>query len=318
MRNAFAEEITALAQTDERIVLLAGDIGNRLFDRFKEACPNRFYNCGIAEANMIGLAAGLAMAGFRPVCYTIAPFLTYRCVEQIRVDLCYHHVPVILVGTGSGLAYASLGATHHSCEEMGMLRLLPHLNVVAPADSQEVRGALRASLQDPNPTYIRIGKKGEPVVHPSVPAFTLGKAIPMRGGHGQGESDEVALLSTGVMLPTALALADWLKARDIHASVHSFHTVKPLDENTLHRAFSTASVVATLEEHSVLGGLGGSLAEWKADRPELPARLLRFGTADEFLHKTCDTEEANAHFGLTPEALGPRIQQALAASLNVT
>ena len=128
MRNAFAKQITRLAQQDERVVLLSGDIGNRLFDDFKAKCPGRFFNCGVAEANMIGMAAGMAMSGLRPFCYTITPFITYRCMEQIRVDVCYHDVPVVIVGTGAGLAYASLGATHHSCEEMGMLRLLPGLS----------------------------------------------------------------------------------------------------------------------------------------------------------------------------------------------
>src|ERR1051325_6833225 len=145
MRNAFSKGITALAATDPRVVLLSGDIGNRLFDDFKAACPGRFYNCGVAEANMIGVAAGLAMSGFRPVCYTITPFITYRCLEQIRIDVCYHEAPVTIVGTGSGLSYASLGATHHSCEEMGMLRLLPGMIVLAPADEIEVRGAVGAA-----------------------------------------------------------------------------------------------------------------------------------------------------------------------------
>src|SRR5438552_5228383 len=159
MRNAFADEVTKLAQGDSRLVLLSGDIGNRLFDKFKAHCPSRFYNCGVAEANMVGVAAGMAMSGLRPVCYTITPFITYRCMEQIRIDVCYHHVPVVIVGTGSGLSYASLGSTHHSCEEMGMLRLLPGLSVVAPADEVEVRGALEAALASKDPCYIRIGKK---------------------------------------------------------------------------------------------------------------------------------------------------------------
>ena len=191
MRNAFAKQITALAQEDSRIVLLVGDIGNRLFDDFKANCPNRFYNCGVAEANMIGVAAGLAMSGLRPVCYTITPFITYRCMEQIRVDVCYHHVPVLLVGTGSGLSYASLGATHHSCEEMGMLRLLPGLTILAPADEMEVRSAVKAAVRHSGPVYMRIGKKGEPVVHKAEPPFTIGKAIPMR------EGKDSCLLSTG-------------------------------------------------------------------------------------------------------------------------
>ena len=161
MRNAFAHEATRLASTDSRVVLLSGDIGNRLFDDFKKKHPDRFYNCGVAEANMIGVAAGLAMSGLRPICYTITPFITYRCLEQIRVDVCYHNVPAIIVGTGSGLSYASLGGTHHSCEEMGMLRLLPNLTVVAPADEHEVRGTLQAALAQSGPVYMRIGKKGE-------------------------------------------------------------------------------------------------------------------------------------------------------------
>jgi transketolase len=305
MRNAFADEITKLAQEDERVVLLAGDIGNKLFDNFKKLCPGRFYNCGVAEANMIGIAAGLAMTGLRPVCYTIAPFLTYRCIEQIRVDLCYHHVPVVLVGTGSGLAYASLGATHHSCEEVGMLRLLPGMNVLAPGDPWEVRSSLRAALQSPNPSYIRIGKKGEPAVHASAPALEIGKAITLR------EGKDVALLSTGALLPEVMALADLLQAQGVQAGVYSMHTVKPLDVDLLGRVFAASRLVATIEEHSILGGLGGSVAEWKSDHPALPARLLRFGSADEFLHLTAEQEEAREHFGLVAPLMLKRILGAL-------
>jgi transketolase len=305
MRNAFAQAITALAREDQRVVLLSGDIGNRLFDDFKAACPDRFFNCGVAEANMIGMAAGMAMNGLRPVCYTITPFVTYRCMEQIRVDVCYHHVPVVIVGTGSGLSYASLGATHHSCEEMGMLRLLPGLNVLAPADAHEVRAALKAALAHPNPTYLRIGKKGEPVIHPEEPALEIGRALVIR------EGTDVCLLSAGTMLPAAMAAADQLAQGGVSAQVISFHTIKPLDERTLARAFASFKVVATIEEHSVLGGLGGSVAEWLADQDPQPARLLRFGTRDEFLHETCEQEEAREHFGLTAAAITARIQDAL-------
>jgi transketolase len=306
MRNAFAKQITALGQQDPRVVLLSGDIGNRLFDDFKAKCPDRFYNCGVAEANMIGVAAGLALNGLRPVCYTITPFITYRCMEQIRVDVCYHDVPVTIVGTGSGLAYASLGATHHSCEEMGMLRLLPGMAVLAPADEWEVRAALKAALAHPHPVYIRIGKKGEPIVHKSEPEFTIGKAIPMRAG------DDVCLLSAGVMLPIALEAADALAQRGVSAAVYSFHTIKPLDTELLNAAFAKYKLVATIEEHSVLGGLGGAVAELAAELPNPRARLLRFGTSDEFLHKTYEQEEAREHFGLTPAAITDRISRALA------
>ena len=305
MRNAFADEITKLALADPRIVLLAGDIGNRLFDKFKEAAPDRFYNCGVAEANMVGMAAGLAMCGLRPVCYTIAPFLTYRCIEQIRVDLCYHHVPVVLVGTGSGLAYASLGATHHSCEEVGMLRLLPGLNVMAPGDAWEVRGCLRAALTSNNPTYIRIGKKGEPLVHESVPAIEVGRAIQL------AEGNDVALLSTGAMLPAVMEAAEILTAQGLRPAVYSFPSVKPLDTEVVAQLLGDFRIVATVEEHSVLGGLGGSVAEFKADHPKMPARLLRFGTEDEFIHETCEQEEAREKFGLVPAKMAERIAAAL-------
>ena len=306
MRNAFAKQVTALAQRDERVVLLSGDIGNRLFDDLKAKCPGRFFNCGVAEANLIGMAAGMAMSGLRPICYTITPFITYRCMEQIRIDVCYHHQPVIIVGTGAGLSYASLGSTHHSCEEMGMLRLLPGLAVVAPADEVEVRGALKAALASPDPVYIRIGKKGEPVVHTTEIDFQIGKAISVRDG------TDVCLLSAGTMLPAALETAERLAKENVSAKVFSFHTIKPLDETTLAQAFANFKLVATLEEHSVLGGLGGSVAEWLTDHLPVRARLLRCGTADEFLHVTCEQEEAREHFGLTAAAVTVRIRQALA------
>ncbi|HOW65832.1 MAG TPA: transketolase C-terminal domain-containing protein [Candidatus Paceibacterota bacterium] len=301
MRNAFAQQITALARQDERIVLLSGDIGNRLFDDFKASCPGRFYNCGVAEANMIGIAAGLALSGLRPVCYTITPFLTYRCMEQIRIDVCYHQAPVVIVGTGAGLSYASLGATHHSCEDMGMLRLLPGLAVIAPADSFEVRAALRAALENRQPVFLRIGKKGEPNIHAADPEFVIGRALPLRPG------GELALLCAGTILPVGLAAADLLSARGLSCAVYSFPTIKPLDESVLQQVFSSCRVVATLEEHSILGGLGGAVAEWLSDQPQPRARLCRLGTRDEFLHVTCGQSEAREHFGLTPDRIAERL-----------
>ena len=181
MRDAFAQEITALG-VDPRVVLLSGDIGNRMFDKYKSQFPDRFYNCGVAEANMVGMAAGLAMSGLRPVAYTINYLITARCYEQIRVDLCYHNAPVILVGVGAGLCYASLGATHHSCEDIAMLRVLPNMTVICPGDAWEVRGALRAALKHDGPVFIRIGKKGEPAIHTQVPDFKIGESLVIRPG----------------------------------------------------------------------------------------------------------------------------------------
>ncbi len=213
MRNAFSAEITALAAEDERVILLSGDIGNRLFDDLKARSPNRFINCGVAEANMISMAAGMAMSGLRPFAYTINAFITTRCLEQIRVDVCYHHVPVTIVGVGAGLAYASLGGTHHSCEDISILRVLPHMTVICPGDPVEVRLAMRAALQHDGPVYIRLGKKGEAVVHQQPPPFAIGKGIIVRRG------SDVCLLSSGNMLSVAMEASDELARREVHEDV---------------------------------------------------------------------------------------------------
>jgi transketolase len=198
MRNAFADEITQLAAVDKRVVLLSGDIGNKLFDNFKKIDKDRFYNCGVAEANMMGVAAGMALSGLRPIIYTITPFTTTRCFEQIRVDVCYHRAPVIIVGTGSGLSYAELGPTHHSLEDMAILRTLPGMCVLAPCDVFELRAALRVALQQDRPVYIRIGKKGEPNIHPEPPVFAIGKALTLRHG------TDVILLGSGTVMSEVL------------------------------------------------------------------------------------------------------------------
>jgi transketolase len=308
VRNAFASELTALANEDPRVVMLSGDIGNRLFDDFKKKHPRRFFNCGVAEANMVGLAAGLALSGFRPVAYTITPFITARCFEQIKVDVCYHHAPVVLVGVGAGLAYASLGATHHSCEDIGLMRLLPGMTILCPGDSVEVKLALRAALKSDGPAYIRIGKKGEPVVHAQPPEFKIGKGILVRPGQ------DACILSTGNLLPVAVAASEDLKKRGVSCQVVSLHTVKPLDEPLLRDAFGRFKVVATLEEHSRLGGLGGGVAEWLTDQTGRTARLIRLGVEDTFLHKACDQDTAREEFGLTPAAISARISDAMPAT----
>lgn len=310
MRNAFASEITALAAGDKRIVLLSGDIGNRLFDEFKLAFPTRFLNCGVAEANMMSIAAGIALCGLRPVTYTITPFTTTRCLEQIRLDVCYHDVPVIIVGTGGGFSYASLNATHHSCEDIAFLRMLPNMTVICPGDAWEVRLALQAALKHEGPVYIRLGKKGEPVVHEHPPDFAIGKGIVIREGH------DVCLLSTGNMLTMAVQTADRLGQKGLAAHVVSFHTVKPLDEGLLNEVFSRFNVVVTVEEHSILGGLGGSVAEWLSDRPCQKARLLRVGVGDAFLYEAGDQDHARQHFGLTPEKIAEKVSQVYQTSAS--
>ncbi|MFV1966438.1 MAG: transketolase family protein [Pirellulaceae bacterium] len=304
MRDAFARELEVIAAQDERVVLLTGDIGNRMFDRFRARFDGRFYNCGVAEANMMSVAAGLALCGLRPVVYTMVPFVTTRCLEQIRVDVCYHRSPVTIVGVGGGLCYASLGATHHSCEDIGFLRMLPEMSVVCPGDAHEVRAALRAAVNLSTPVYLRLGKKGEPVVHATPPDLQIGRGLVLRDGK------DVGLLSTGNMLPAAMELAQELSTANIHAGVVSLHTVKPLDEPLLGRLFRECRLVVSLEEHSVLGGLGGAVAEWLAEQANVRARFLRLGTRDEFMHQVGSQSYARQQFGLDGPSLARRVREA--------
>lgn len=293
MRNAFASEITNLAISDSRIVLLSGDIGNRLFNPYKDACPARFYNCGVAEANMTGVAAGMAMCGLRPVTYTITPFNTFRCLEQIRVDICYQNLPVVIVGVGSGLAYAGLGATHHSCEDISIMRSIPNMSVVCPGDAIEVRLAVKEAIKNNGPTYIRLGKKNEPVVHSKLERFCIGKGIVIQ------EGNDVCILNTGNTLPLAVEVGAGLEQKGISTQVVSMHTVKPLDVELLRDRFSRFKRVVTIEEHNLIGGLGASVAEWALAEKQSTRKLRCFGLPDQFF-KGCGTQEnAREKTGLT-------------------
>lgn len=300
MRNAFSDEILKVALDDPRVVVLSGDIGNRLFDKFKAAMPGRFYNCGIAEANMISMAAGMASCGLRPVCYTITPFVTTRCLEQIKLDVCYHRMPVTIVGTGSGISYASLGSTHHSFEDIAALRVLPGMNIVAPADAPELRAALRWVFAQPEPAYLRIGKKGEPVV--TEPACFRAKWNRMR------EGTDATLLSCGTLLPEAIAAAGILESRGVSAAVWNCASIKPLDEATL--ASLPGVPVFTLEEHSVLGGFGSAVAEFFSETGS--RRVIRCGIPDDFLHDCGEQKEARVHCGLDASGIAAKVFSLLA------
>jgi len=306
MRNAFADELTRLGDEDPRVVMLSGDIGNRLFDKFKARHPSRFFNCGVAEANMMGVAAGMAMNGLRPVAYTITPFVTTRCLEQIRTDVCYHEAPVTIVAVGAGLSYSGLGPTHHACEDISFLRSIPNMVVICPGDAFEVRAALRASMRQDRPVYIRMGKKGEPVVHAGpIENFQIGKAIPVSDGK------DVCLLSTGNMLPEAIEAAHKLKEQGISAQVVSFHTVKPLDEAYLKEVFDRFTLVATIEEHSLIGGFGAAVSEWLTDSRTTNQNFLRFGTPDAFFKKSGEQKYAREMLGLSAHQIAEQIVHAL-------
>lgn len=298
MRNAFADEITQIAKSDPSVVLLSGDIGNRLFDKYKASNYERFLNCGVAEANMVTMASGLALSGMKPVAYTIASFLIYRAFEQIRIDISYHDAAVLLVGVGSGLSYASNGATHHTLEDIALMRSLPNMQVICAGDPHEVRAATKAFFNEPKPTYLRIGKKGEAPVHEkSLDDFEVGKCICFK--HGQS----VALLATGNLLPNCSSVSDELDKRGISSSLYSFHTVKPLDNECLKEIFAQHDYVVTIEEHSKLGGFGSAVAEWLTSQTDPKAKLLKIGTPDQFLLYTGNQEDARKIYGLNKAGL---------------
>jgi len=297
MRDAFAQEMTRLAAERTDLTLLSGDIGNRMFDRFKQVAPERFFNCGIAEANMMSLAAGMALSGLRPVIYTITPFTTTRCLEQIRVGVAYHQAPLVIVGTGSGLSYAELGPTHHSLEDMAILRTLPGLNVVAPADSVELVAQLREALDAPQPTYMRIGKKGEPPLHGEAAQLGIGKANLLREGR------DLLVVGVGPILDEALQAAEAVAAEGCSVAVASLGGVKPLDAAFLEAMAQRFHHWLSLEEHGITGGLGSALLEWLAERDGPPIRLKRLGVPDVFLHELGNQSYTRRQLGLDARGL---------------
>jgi transketolase len=250
MRTAFINELMTLAEQDKRIVLLTADVGFSVFERFKEKYPNRFYNVGIAEQNLIGVAAGLALRGKKPYAYSIVPFLTMRACEQVRVDVCYHNLDVKLIGVGGGFAYGLLGPTHHAIEDIAITRSFPNMNVIAPGDPYEAKNAVSKSYLNNNPTYIRLSRNNEPTIYrfTSDDIFEVGKAICMRKGSG------IAILSTGNMLEQASLLSEKLSEKEINHALFSFHTIKPIDKETLRTVFYEFDYVITMEEHNIFGG----------------------------------------------------------------
>ncbi len=306
MRKTSLDCVYEMAKRDERVVFLGSDLGVGTLDEFRTTFPDRFFMEGIAEQNLIGMAAGLAMDGFIPYVNTIATFLTRRCFEQVAVDLCLHNLPVRLIANGGGLVYAPLGPTHLAIEDMGILRALPNMAVVAPVDAEEMRRCMAATLDWPGPLYIRLGKGGDPVVSDAKAGFALGKGILMR------EPGRLLFVSTGIMSGRALAAAELLAARGIAAGVLHLHTVKPLDEAALLRLAREVETVVTVEEHVLAGGLGSAVAELFADRLAQAPRLLRLGLPDRFPEKYGSQDDLLRHFGLTPEQIAER-----AASLGM-
>jgi transketolase len=296
MRNAFVRALTDVALEDKRVVFLTADLGFKLFDDFARRCPGRFFNVGVAEANMTGLASGLAMEGKKPFIYSIVPFATLRCYEQIRNDLAYHEADVTVVGVGGGYSYGPNGPTHHALEDVGALRLLPNLTVVCPGDPHEAAAAVRLLSKRRGPAYLRLGRAGEPAVHPGPIELEHGRGLQIR------EGEDLAVIASGSMLATAAKAADLLGQQGVSCRLISMPFVKPLDAGLVLRLAREVGRIATVEEHSILGGLGGAVAEVLAESG-VAVRFRRFGARDAFAHECGEQEYHRRRNGLDAPAL---------------
>jgi transketolase len=305
MRTAFIETLFELAKKDSRIVLITGDLGFGVVNRFMGELPKQFVNAGVAEQNMTGMAAGMALSGKIVFTYSIANFPVIRPLEQIRNDVCYHNANVRIVPVGGGMAYGSLGPSHHATEDIALMRVMPNMLVVAPGDPAETRLAVSVLIDHQGPAYLRLGRAGEPAVHSSSPAFELGKAITVRVG------SDVTLISTGGMLYDAVQAADALGELGIKTRVISMHTVKPLDEDVVLAAARETRAVFTLEEHSIIGGLGGAVAELLLESCIRPSIFKRIGLSSGFSSAVGTQEFLRARYGLDTKGIVNSVLEAL-------
>jgi transketolase len=274
-RDGFGEGLLELGKTHPNVVALSGDLEDSARAVwFKQQYPERFFSVGIAEQDMIGTAAGLAIAGKIPFACSFSQFVTGKTLEQLRLAVCYQQLNVKIVGSHGGLSGGADGATAEALEEFAHMRTLPHMTVVVPCDALEAKKAALASADYPGPVFLRLGRSPVPVITKEADPFRIGEAVVMRRG------DDVTIAACGVMVSHALQAAEQLAREDIQARVLNVHTIKPLDEAALLAAAKETGAVVSAEEHTVLGGLGGAIAELLVQRHPVPMRFV--GVADRF------------------------------------
>ncbi|HEY0818701.1 MAG TPA: transketolase C-terminal domain-containing protein [Rhizobacter sp.] len=297
MRNAFSDALVRLAQADPNVLLLTGDHGYALFDPFRKHCPKQYINAGIAEQNMVGMAAGLARAGFRPFVYGLSAFVPVRVLEQIKLDVAHDNLPVVFIGDGAGFVYSSLGTSHQSTEDIACARAIPQLSVYSPADRFEIAMCMQRAYDSRSPVYLRMGKSDRGDVHSATPP--LGDALlPVRNGEAGG----LAFIATGSMVRTAVDLADTTHPG---AAVWSVPCIKPIDTARVTELCRRHRGVVVLEEHSVMGGLGSLVAEIAS--AHAPVRILRVGVPDRFSHHCGSYEYLLKEHGLDLQSVAARV-----------
>jgi len=306
MRNTFIDTLTKLAEKDERIFLLTPDLGFSVLEKFEEKFPDRFLNIGIAEANAIGIASGLALSGKIVYVYSIMPFVTMRPFEQIRVDVAYMNTNVRLVGVGAGVTYGPAGATHHSIEDIALMRALPNMTVFCPADPFEVEEITKESIKHNGPIYFRLAKKGEPVISDTSTQIKIGRANYIQ----KKDSSKIAILFTSNASDLAINVLKKLKKNSIDIDLISMHTIKPFDYKTLEDIVSAKKYIFTIEEHSIIGGLGSVVSEFIAESRYNPI-FKRFALPDEYSHYVGSQNYIREKFGLNSESIVKTIMELL-------
>lgn len=295
------QTLEGLAEADPNLMLVTGDLGFGVLTRFSERFPRQFINAGVAEQNMTGLAVGMALEGKTVFTYSIGNFPTLRCLEQIRNDACYHNANVKIVCIGGGFTYGSLGISHHATEDLTILRALPNITVIAPGDPVETAAATKAVYETPGTCYLRLGRGGEPRVHAGSIDFQVGRAIHLF------EGQDVAILSTGGILKVACTAREKLENSGLRVGLFSVHTVKPIDRELVIKLAGTVRLIVTLEEHTVIGGLGGAVAEIMAQMSGPKANLEIIGLADCFSSVVGDQEYLRSVYGLTADDVVSRV-----------
>lgn len=310
MRQTCVNMVYDLAKKNDKVVFIGSDLSPGLLSGMKAEFPDRYYMEGVAEANIIGMAAGMALDGYMPYVNTIATFITRRCYEQVAVDLCVHDLPVRLIANGGGLVYAPLGPTHEAIEDIAIMRALPNMAVVAPADAEEMKRFMAVSMDWPHPIYIRLGKGGDEVVTKPEHGFTIGKAILLREASG-GNGKPVLLVGTGVGTTQALKAAELLAADNIACHVLHMPTVKPLDVDALKKLAANISLVVTVEEHSIIGGLGSAVTDALVNVMDgnVP-RMRRIGIPDVFAQDYGSQEWLMKSFGIDAANIAETVRKA--------
>jgi transketolase len=305
MRKTSLEAVYTLAKKDKRIVFIGSDLGAGVMDKFRKEMPERFFMEGVSEQHLIGMAAGMALEGHIVYLNTIATFITRRCYEQIVLELGLHNLKVRLIGSGGGVVYAPLGPTHLACDDIALMRSIPNMTVIAPADAVEMQKLMLQTADYPGPIYIRVAKGGDPVVTGENTPCQIGKAVEMI------KPGEALIVTTGITLGMGLEAAKLLNIKKINAGVLHIPTLKPFDRKTFLKSAKNVKALITVEEHAVTGGLGSVIAETLMESELTNVRFKRIGFPDEFPKGYGTQAGMMGRYGITPENIVSNVMKLL-------